>query len=399
MNDTWQQSASAHSVAEGSGIVQAHASRVARSPYPSPAALLCPEGCTSLPLWLRHALLRREVRRLISLELGGCSSGPIYREIDARIMGFYSCCFEVAEKPWENLPERIRHIEDSLEEFRLEPSECLEARTVNLDAAPVGSGCDGYSTAVFEEATAILRPAYERGDLVTLACHGSLSTGDYTQFSDIDLIAVVRDKCLLDQGSFRTLSDDLARINAFIKSADPLAHHMVTVMAESDLGCYEESVLPISEWERAALLLGRPVLRFHLLPCRDESMRQLEHHASRLARVPESPWACRLLLSRLFLLPAIYQQAVHGVYVGKKSALMNADQCLPPFIQAALNAGTDMRNEWVRHSPPSSLPDPLRKALPSVRAYLIKHVQTYWSMVLNAHLAQRGSQRGSRQGF
>jgi hypothetical protein len=351
-----------------------------------PTECLSPDGCHGLPLPVRLRLIRRETRRLVNLLLDGNRSSERYRATDLRVAALYSCCFGQKEPPSGNVSARLHHLWTRLASSSPPPVQIAEWRAVSIPCLPVGVSRSSYVAEILEKAEEILLPAHRRGDVLTLACHGSLSTEDYTGFSDADLIAVISDECLHDYDRLGKLESDFSRLNVFIRSADPLAHHMVLVLSESDLGCYEESLLPLAEWKRASLLLGEPAQCFRLVCCRDESMRQLEHHSSKLDTAVRTPWECRLLLSRLFLIPAIYLQALHGVYLGKRSALLDAELFLPPFVLDALDAASRVRTTWSRQAPPSHLPQEILGRLPLIRRHFLAEVHRFWPVVLEAVL-------------
>ena len=198
---------------------------------------------------------------------------------------------------------------------------------------------------IFARVKEVFLEDFRRGDLLYLVAHGSLSTEDRTAFSDPDFLVVYRDHSFSGSRFFQ-LARRFADANSYLKSIDPLLHHSVFLLSEFDLSAYDESFLPLAQWSLCSRILGPSEIEFGIRPCRFESSRQLFHHASALTNTPSSLYQWKLLLSRVMLLPAIYTQCIHGIYLDKRSAIQAASSLFSAEAKNAIDVATQLRSSW-----------------------------------------------------
>jgi hypothetical protein len=147
-----------------------------------------------------------------------------------------------------------------------------------------------------------------RADLIGVWLHGSLATDDYTGYSDVDALIVVRDAVVHEDAMFRRVR---AAIRAALRAVllfDPLQHHGFFVGVESGLQSWPSSYLPAAALQYARCLwpLSRPVT----LCERDEigeAQAQFQTLVQRLQRAkpPRTLYQAKALLSQFMLLPTL----------------------------------------------------------------------------------------------
>jgi len=209
------------------------------------------------------------------------------------------------------------------------------------------------------QAAQLLSAADNRGDLIMLIAHGSLSTEDRTEFSDLDFLAVFRDSCFDTVDSVRLLQHEVFEFNKFVRLMDPLSHHGLNILSESDLRSYDESFLPTRQLCLSSRIQGPNQIILGLRSCRVESGRQLLRHALAIREKPSSSYSTKLYLARIHLIPAVYLQCVHGLYIDKKMAIDMASSIFPSQQLAAIQTASTLRENWCRRNPLNSLPSQL----------------------------------------
>jgi len=98
-----------------------------------------------------------------------------------------------------------------------------------------------------------LQPLYELHDkllkadayLDTAILHGSCSSMDYTNFSDVDLLLVVKDNTLNNPHSLLSLRKILVSGRKYLDLFDPLNHHGFMINSAMDFRYYQKDFLPL----------------------------------------------------------------------------------------------------------------------------------------------------------
>ncbi|MEX0729483.1 MAG: nucleotidyltransferase domain-containing protein [Aquisalimonadaceae bacterium] len=93
-------------------------------------------------------------------------------------------------------------------------------------------------------------------DVVSVYIHGSYADETTTSFSDIDDYIIVEEARLTNK-RFKSLIIALNKIDMRFCRADPLQHHGHWITSVSELGCYDNSFLPLFVLGEAKHVLGR----------------------------------------------------------------------------------------------------------------------------------------------
>lgn len=255
---------------------------------------------------------------------------------------------------------------------------------VKIPQTPSGVVRSDKINAIFVKALELFTPVINRGELIMLTAHGSLSTEDYTEFSDADFLAIFRDKCFTTKSSMHLLKKDIQKFNEFIRSIDPLSHHGLSVLSESDLQYYDESFLPISQLHLSSRIFGPVQIGFGLRNCRIESGRQLLRHALGIRKEPTNSYSTKLFLSRMHLIPAIYLQCVYGLYVDKKTAIDIASSVFPSEQTEAIEIASSLREIWLKHNPFNCLPVKLINSALNLSNFCLMKLETVAQFLVKA---------------
>lgn len=142
--------------------------------------------------------------------------------------------------------------------------------------------------------------------------HGSLSTLDYTPFSDLDDLLILRRETVLEAERLAECARRCVEAARFLYEHDPLQHHGHFVLTELDLVRYPPAHLPPEVLPYATVIAGPMEIP---LAAQDGSAgfrRAARHLAERLTRTrpPRNLWELKDLLARVMLLPALYLSAL-----------------------------------------------------------------------------------------
>jgi hypothetical protein len=192
---------------------------------------------------------------------------------------------------------------------------------------------------------AALAPVQQQ--LVGVWLHGSLATQDYTGYSDVDALIVLRDEAVQNPRTYRRVRAAVLRALRSILVFDPLQHHGFFVGTESLLDQWPSDYLPGAALQHARPLCPLPAsvaLQEHSDPLEAPAAfhtlcRQVLH-----AQVPRTLYQAKSLLSQFMLLPAAYYQAI-GQPVYKRESFPQA-QAEFPAHWCAMDEATQLRAEW-----------------------------------------------------
>jgi len=247
---------------------------------------------------------------------------------------------------------------DNSEEMLVLGHKCLQLDSsgtrfadICVSKVPPGVRRTNQTDEIIRKALQRLSSANDRGDLLLLLAHGSLSTEDGTEFSDLDFMAVFKDRCFHSDKAVKTLLSETANFNKFIQQIDPLSHHGIFVLSEKDLSAYDESYLPIRQLLLSSRIHGHRKITLGLRSCRMESGRQLLRHAIGIRERPSDVFSVKLFLSRIHLIPAIFLQSIHGLYIDKKTAIEMASSIYPRKALRAVEMASELREKWCCSKP------------------------------------------------
>ncbi|MDR5708486.1 MAG: ABC transporter ATP-binding protein [Armatimonadota bacterium] len=197
--------------------------------------------------------------------------------------------------------------------------------------------------------------------------HGSLSTLDYTPYSDLDDFLIVQHQTLLDPEQLMACAERCVEAARFLYEHDPLQHHGHFVLTELDLRRYPPAHLPPEVLPYATAVVGPSALRIRARDGSRSYRRQAERMARQLARHERAScnvWEFKDLLARVMLLPALYLGAA-GEPCYKKFAF---ERARPHFDGAwrVVEIATELRERW-------SYRPGVREAL--LRAVSLRHLR------------------------
>lgn len=182
--------------------------------------------------------------------------------------------------------------------------------------------------------------------------HGSLSTMDYTEYSDLDTLFIVKQEVLEDPEGMIELEKLFIKSQRYLYEFDPLQHHGHFFLIESDLKSYDQSILPLSAIELSTSILGRGTcLEFHIRNSKQESENRFLQSVKIIRRYLSDWNRLRTLyylkgfLSHFMILPVLFLQ-LRGEYVSKKDSFEILKKRVPAKIWHCMELVSSIRQDW-----------------------------------------------------
>lgn len=182
--------------------------------------------------------------------------------------------------------------------------------------------------------------------------HGSVSTLDYTDFSDLDTALIVRKETVEDPQRLKEFAFNNILSSRHLCKYQYLHHHSHCVLAENDLVYYPQSFLPIELFKYSTTLFGISEIEFVL---REAHLEQLSiawqkaqnykiQFLDRPSRI-NNLWRLRYLIAILLTLP-VFLLNVMGIYVYKGFSFEKARDYFSIQEWEGIDIATEIRENW-----------------------------------------------------
>jgi len=182
--------------------------------------------------------------------------------------------------------------------------------------------------------------------------HGSISTLDYTDFSDLDTVLVLKGETIVDPQKFKDFIFHNIGSLCYLHRFQNLHHHGNTILTEQDLDCYNQAVLPCEVFKYSKALFGTRLLTFK---CRDSTGEHLEVIYALLNSLncylvnPDlylrNVWHFRYFIGTILILPVLYLETL-GIYVYKKFSFEKTRRYFSGNW-GAVKIAEEMRRRWI----------------------------------------------------
>lgn len=196
------------------------------------------------------------------------------------------------------------------------------------------------------------RLLYPVSESVSVYLHGSMATGDYTAFSDVDDLVIVHNSSWNSYRDFVRVIRCLEKVSKVFQHVDPLQHHGHWVYADYELLCLDDTIMPLLVLRDSVIVVGRDRLDARVRT-RGRSfgcvlwaiVQDVRRDALALANGSLNLYGLKNLVSGLSLLPALVFQ-VHGQMVDKKTAILRGEEVFSERALEALDWATNVRQAW-----------------------------------------------------
>ncbi len=189
-----------------------------------------------------------------------------------------------------------------------------------------------------------------QGHFSHLVLHGSLSTLDYTNFSDIDFMIVLKKESLTPK-TLVFLRNKVLYARHYLDLLNPFNHHGFLILNDIDLSFYRQSYLPIETLEHATSFLGgQKAISINVIPDDKENERLRREKLIRKIKYVQnlSPKNAYELLDKIssFLLIPTLLLARQGVKLYKRESFPQIKKRLSKQEQSLLDLVSQARRDW-----------------------------------------------------
>lgn len=222
------------------------------------------------------------------------------------------------------------------------------------------------------------------GGDISAYVHGSMATGDYTAFSDVDDLVVIHSGAWQSLERFESLVRCFERLAGVFQRVDPLQHHGHWIFLDTDLACLDQSVMPLFVLEQGICVAGNRVLTARIRKdtygfCRVlwSIVQDVRSDMARSINGELNLYYLKDLISGISLLPALAYQ-VQGIFFDKKTAIQKSSNLFSPEAMESVHWATDIRLRWAEltRSPHTRMLFAATRLLPARRPILERIVRT-----------------------
>lgn len=186
-------------------------------------------------------------------------------------------------------------------------------------------------------------------EIVDFFVHGSFSTLDYTEWSDLDLIAIVKNETLADYNRLLSLRKKLIKLNKILFYNDPLQHHGCNIICEPEMNYYPSSFFPPNLFSYSTSFYGTKSLQFIVRDSSKEALALLKGHLSSadmyFDKTRPSLYDWKLFCHTILLIPALYLENKH-IYVYKRHSYEQAKEDFASKEWAIVERIGEVRNNF-----------------------------------------------------
>lgn len=209
--------------------------------------------------------------------------------------------------------------------------------------------CNSSSHSIMYDMQRILHPLNNEVSVYML---GSISTGDYTPFSDVDDLVIIHRDSWDTYERFREVILRLERVSRLFQCVDPLQHHGHWVFLDFDMVCLDQSTMPLIVLENGIVVVGRRELEANIqIETRSFGrvlwtiIQEVRNDASSLAQGSLNLYRLKNLVAGISLLPALTFQ-VQGKMLDKKTAILKSKDIFSDQAILSIQWATEIRDKW-----------------------------------------------------
>ena len=195
-------------------------------------------------------------------------------------------------------------------------------------------------------------PLYDQGLLSSFMVHGSMSTMDYTSFSDFDTQIFLTNKVFSSMDCLKKTAMVISGNVSLLKLFDPLQHHGFFLCLDLDRRSYPEAFLPLSTMDCATSVYGEETQEFFIRQS-DYQIRYAVWHTGYFFRTsyilnkfPENPFDIKRFLSRFLLLPVLLLELKENIFPYKRDSFALARKYFDHEVWQAIEIATKARDDW-----------------------------------------------------
>ncbi|MFV1976121.1 MAG: tetratricopeptide repeat protein [Candidatus Scalindua sp.] len=205
---------------------------------------------------------------------------------------------------------------------------------------------------IYKNVSEAFSPLYDHGLLSSFMVHGSMSTLDYTPFSDFDTQIFLTDKVFSSMDYLKKTAMVISGNVNLLKLFDPLQHHGFFLCTDLDRRSYPEAFLPLSTMDCATSVYGEKTQKFFIRQS-DYQIKYAVWHTGYFFRTsyilrifPENPFDIKRFLSRFLLLPVLLLELKENIFPYKRDSFTLARKYFDPEVWQSVEIATKARHDW-----------------------------------------------------
>ncbi len=205
---------------------------------------------------------------------------------------------------------------------------------------------------IYKKVHEAFTPLYDQELLSAFMVHGSMSTMDYTLFSDFDTQIFLTDKVFSSMDCLKKTAMVISGNVNLLKLFDPLQHHGFFLCLDLDRRSYPEAFLPLSTMDCATSVLGEETQAFfirqsdYLIRCATWHTGYFFRTSYILKQFPENPFDIKRFLSRFLLLPVLLLELKENIFPYKRDSFPLARKYFDHDVWQAIEIVTKARESW-----------------------------------------------------
>ena len=193
---------------------------------------------------------------------------------------------------------------------------------------------------------------FEHKRISLFLIHGSMSTLDFTPFSDVDTQLFLTDEVFFSRESLKNTAAIISKQTAYLKVFDPLQHHGFFISTDLDRAAYPQAYLPFATMENGVAIFGNQEQKFIERSSDFENKSAVWNlcHFFRASflneTVPETPFDMKRYISRFAMLPVLYLELFENQYPYKRDSFEIAPQYIEQNLWSVYETVRMARKNW-----------------------------------------------------
>lgn len=182
---------------------------------------------------------------------------------------------------------------------------------------------------------------------------GSFSTLDYTKWSDIDILLILKKNTIESSNDLLKVRRIVMKINKLLFTNDPLQHHGIFIISELDMKRYNQAFMPIENFRYSTSFYNTKYLEFSLIDSNKfilKELKSIKDNIKNFAVNNINIYDWKLFCHIVLLIPVLYLEA-KGIYVYKKFSFEIARKDFNSSEWEVIETMTRLREEFYFNPP------------------------------------------------
>jgi len=225
-------------------------------------------------------------------------------------------------------------------------------RLKSVDEALKSSSMTDFVKDIYLTLGECFRELFKHQKISLFLIHGSMSTLDFTPFSDIDTQLFLTDEVFSSPESIKNTAIIISKQTVYLKVFDSLQHHGFFISTDLDRSAYPQAFLPFATMENGVAILGNQEQKF-MERSSDFENKSAVWNLCHFFRdsylnetIPETPFDMKRYISRFAMLPVLYLELFENTYPYKRDSFRIAPQYIEQDLWSVYETVRIARKKW-----------------------------------------------------